>query len=216
MRHRVRSLVALHDASGKRNSMKRILVVGIASALACAACLSGCASQQESDAESSLPSGQPEAQVRTPADIASQSSDASGQDEAQQGTAQDGKEGSAMAAWQGGTAEVSIDGRAFAIELADNATAAAFANLLPLQVQMDELNGNEKYAFLDQALPSDPSIPGTIEAGDVMLYGDTCIVIFYETHSTSYAYTRIGRIADGAGLQAAVGAGSASASFSTA
>lgn len=216
MRHRARPLVVLHDASGERNSTKRMLVMGIASALACAACFSGCASQQESGAESNLSSGQSGAQVRAAANVTSQPPGTPGQDEAQQGTAQAGKGGSAMAAWQGGTAEVSIDGRAFAIELADNATAAAFANLLPLQVQMDELNGNEKYAFLDQALPSDPSVPGIIEAGDVMLYGGTCIVIFYETHSTSYAYTRIGKIADGAGLQAVVGAGSASASFSIA
>lgn len=121
-----------------------------------------------------------------------------------------------MAASQSGTVQVAINGSTFAIDLADNATAVAFAGLLPMKVQMEELNGNEKYVFLDGALPSSPANPGTIEAGDVMLYGDTCLVIFYETHTTSYAYTRIGKIADAAGLQSAVGTGSIAASFSLA
>ena len=42
--------------------------------------------------------------------------------------------------------------RHFAITLADNAAARAFAAQLPLTLDMTELNGNEKYASLPQAL----------------------------------------------------------------
>lgn len=107
-----------------------------------------------------------------------------------------------------------LNGKEFVIDLADSPTAHSFASLLPLEGQMAELNGNEKYLIVNRALPSDPTNPGTVEAGDVMLYQGSCVVIFYETRSTSYAYTRIGKVADGAGLSEAVGSGPVDASFS--
>jgi len=102
----------------------------------------------------------------------------------------------------------------FEAETADNDTARAFLELLPSELEMSELNGNEKYAYLDQELPSASANPGTIEAGDLMLYGDNCIVLFYETFPTSYSYTRIGKIRDTAGLKEALGTGSVHVSLS--
>lgn len=122
-------------------------------------------------------------------------------------------EGGDMDAMTTANVAVLLNGTRFDLELADNDTAAAFAQMLPLQVEMSELNGNEKYLYLDESLPAHPTNPGTIEAGDVMLYGDNCLVVFYESHPTSYTYTRIGTIADTAGLAAAIGSGSISASF---
>ena len=106
-----------------------------------------------------------------------------------------------------------LNGQDFDIELADNDTARAFAEMLPLSGTLSELNGNEKYLRVSEDLPSNPTNPGTIEAGDVMLYQDDCIVVFYETHQSSYAYTRIGKIVDTAGLASAVGSGSVAATF---
>lgn len=57
------------------------------------------------------------------------------------------------------------------------------------------------------------SNPGTIEAGDVMLYQNNCIVVFYKTHPTNYSYTRIGKIADTGGLAETVGTGNVEMSF---
>ena len=111
------------------------------------------------------------------------------------------------------TLNMKIGNSTFTVTLADNATAQAFATLLPLSLNMSELNGNEKYIYLDQSLPSQPTSPGTIQTGDLMLYGSTCIVLFYESFSTSYRYTRIGRVDNPAGLAAAVGSGSVTVSF---
>lgn len=87
-----------------------------------------------------------------------------------------------------------INGEKLEIQLEDNATAVAFAKMLPLELTMNDLNGNEKYVNLNGSLPTNSYEPGRVEAGDVMLYGDDCLVIFYESFDTEYSYTKIGHI----------------------
>lgn len=108
---------------------------------------------------------------------------------------------------------VTIGTVSFAALLEDNASARAFAAMLPLEVRMDELNGNEKYTTLSTSLPTAPAVPDMIETGDLMLWGSECLVLFYASFPTSYSYTRLGRIVDPAGLAAAVGYGSATVRF---
>ena len=59
---------------------------------------------------------------------------------------------------------------------------------------MEELNGNEKYKYLDNKFTTDSKVPEIINKGDVMLYGNNCLVIFYKTFTTTYSYTKIGHI----------------------
>jgi hypothetical protein len=80
------------------------------------------------------------------------------------------------------------------INLEENSTASALVKLLPLDITMNDLNKNEKYAYLDESLPTNTYSPKHIEAGDVMLFGDNCLVIFYESFDTSYSYSKIGHI----------------------
>ena len=108
---------------------------------------------------------------------------------------------------------VVIGSKTFTATLADSETGEAFAALLPLSVTMNELNGNEKYHYLSSSLPTDSYQPGTIHAGDLMLYGNNCVVLFYETFNTSYSYTRIGAIDNPSGLAAALGSGDVSVRF---
>lgn len=46
-----------------------------------------------------------------------------------------------------------------------------------------------------------------------MLYGSDCLVLFYETFTSGYSYTRLGSVEDPAGLAAALGRGSVSVTF---
>ena len=108
---------------------------------------------------------------------------------------------------------VIVGSKTFTATLADSKTGEAFAELLPLNVTMNELNGNEKYHYLSSSLPTAAYQPGTIHAGDLMLYGNNCVVLFYETFNSSYSYTRLGSIDDPSGLAEALGVGNVSVRF---
>ena len=109
---------------------------------------------------------------------------------------------------------ITVGDRRFAVTLADNATARAFAARLPLTMDMAELNGNEKHADLREALPANASRPGTIRNGDLVLYGTNTVVVFYATFNSSYSYTRLGRVDDPAELPQALGRGGIRVVFS--
>ena len=103
-----------------------------------------------------------------------------------------------------------INGEKLEIKLEDNSTVSALLKELPLEVSMSDLNSNEKYVYLDNSLPTNTYSPKHIEAGDVMLFGDNCLVIFYKSFDTSYSYTKIGHIDNLPNL----GDGSVSVAFS--
>jgi len=89
---------------------------------------------------------------------------------------------------------VNINDKKLGIDLENNSTTSALIKLLPLELSMNDLNGNEKYVYLNESLPTNTYSPKHIEAGDVMLFGDNCLVIFYESFDTSYSYSKIGHI----------------------
>ena len=109
--------------------------------------------------------------------------------------------------------KISIGGKTFSATLEDNPSARAFAKTFPLEVTMNELNGNEKYFYLDRDLPNAPTSVRQIHAGDLMLFGSNCVVIFYKDFSTSYSYTRLGKLEDAADLEKILGAGNVRVEF---
>ena len=90
--------------------------------------------------------------------------------------------------------KVIIDNKEYKLNLEDNDITKSFIKLLPKTWKMNELNGNEKYVYLSSTLPVNSVVPETIEKGDVMLFGDDCLVIFYQSFKTNYSYTKIGNI----------------------
>ena len=108
---------------------------------------------------------------------------------------------------------ISVGGQSFTATLAETKAAEEFAAQLPLTLNMSELNGNEKYYYLDGLLSTDSKVPDMIHTGDVLLFGSNCIVLFYEDFSTSYSYTPIAHIEDTNGLKSALGSGNVTISF---
>ena len=90
--------------------------------------------------------------------------------------------------------KVTINDKNYTLKLENNNTVEEFINLLPQDFTMNELNGNEKYVYIDNYLSTNEYSPKHIEKGDVMLFGNNCLVIFYKSFNTSYSYTKIGHI----------------------
>ena len=111
------------------------------------------------------------------------------------------------------TLVLTIGDTSFIIALADTEAARELSSRLPLRLEMAELNGNEKYACLGSPLSAKAENVRRIEAGDVMLWGSDCLVVFYKSFDTPYSYTRLGRIFDASALADAFGTGNVSVSL---
>ncbi len=109
--------------------------------------------------------------------------------------------------------KIEAGGQVFTAALMDNPTTRALLERLPMTVSMSELNGNEKYYYLPDSLPTNSQRPGNIHAGDLMLYGSDCLVLFYESFSSGYSYTRLGSVDDPSNLAAVLGRGSVDVTF---
>lgn len=92
--------------------------------------------------------------------------------------------------------EVIIKNEKYKVELEKNPTTQKFLEMLPLELEMNELNGNEKYAVLPKNLPREDKVIKTIKVGDLMLYQNNYLVLFYKNFSSSYSYTRLGKIVE--------------------
>lgn len=112
--------------------------------------------------------------------------------------------------------KISVGSKTFTATLENNASAKELVERMPFTVNMQELNGNEKYYQFPDSFPSDPRSFDTIKAGDLMLYQSDYLVVFYEDHTTTYDYTRLGVIDNADGLAEALGSGSAQVTFEAA
>ena len=119
----------------------------------------------------------------------------------------------------GGEAEpmqisVTINGTSFTATIEDTQAGKALLTRLPLVLQMEELHGNEKYCYTGEDFGGEQQVPDTIEAGDLMVFGSDCLVLFYETFANGgWSYARVGRIDDPSGLAEACGSGTATVTF---
>lgn len=108
---------------------------------------------------------------------------------------------------------IKVGSKTFTATLLENKTAQAFKEILPLTMNLTEMNGDEKYGYLLKSLPTNASNPGTTKKGDLMLFGSKTLVLFYQTRSTSYRYTKLGTVDDVVGLAEALGSGNVTVAF---
>ena len=90
--------------------------------------------------------------------------------------------------------KVIIGTKVFVATLFENETAKEFKRMLPISLNMIDLNKNEKYFHFSKNFSMDKFSPKMINSGDLMLWNDNSLVLFYETFSTNYQYTKVGKI----------------------
>lgn len=109
---------------------------------------------------------------------------------------------------------LSAGNETFAVVLENNDAANALMELLQdgsVTISLNDYGGFEKVGALGTDLPADDAYM-TTQAGDIVLYQGNQIVIFYG--SNSWSYTRLGKINETEDLQAALGKGTVSVTFS--
>ncbi|MBO7081040.1 MAG: hypothetical protein J6V99_03270 [Neisseriaceae bacterium] len=105
--------------------------------------------------------------------------------------------------------KMTVNHQTFTATLYNNAAAQHLWTMLPLNLPMTELNGNEKYhQFRGQSFPTQSSIIQDIHRGDLMIFSHHYLVVFYKDfHQSAYAYTPIGKIDHPQNLAHALGKG---------
>lgn len=109
--------------------------------------------------------------------------------------------------------QILVGEKEFSAKFYNNETTQALVEEFPLTVTMNDLNKNEKYYQFSKNFPTDVEQPREIHNGDIMLYQNDYLVLFYETFSTSYSYTRLGYMEDVEGLAQALGKGNVQITF---
>ncbi|KUJ50050.1 cyclophilin-like fold protein [Chryseobacterium sp. JAH] len=109
--------------------------------------------------------------------------------------------------------KVKVNSKTFTGKLYDNQTAKAFKALLPLTIKMEDFNRNEKKYDFQKPFPTNNHNPTKISKGDLMIWSDNTLVLFYKSFATPYSYTKLGKIDDPAGLEQALGSGNVTITF---
>lgn len=109
---------------------------------------------------------------------------------------------------------VTINGTLLTATLDDGIAGQQMLERLPMSLHMEELHGNEKYCYTGEPFDGEEYLPTTIEAGDLMVFGRDCLVLFYETFSNdTWSYQRVGKIDDASNLAELCGKGSVDVVF---
>ena len=110
---------------------------------------------------------------------------------------------------------LTVGGQVFQGVLAENEAAEALRERMPFTVEMRDRNGREKWYDLTFTLPVDASLPDQLAAGDLMLYRNNGLVLFYQGGDPYYRYTPLGKIQDAAGLAQALSGEKVKVTFQT-
>lgn len=108
---------------------------------------------------------------------------------------------------------ITIKNKKYEAILYDNSTTKELIKKFPITITMSDLNGNEKYYNFSKSFPTSSENVANINKGDIMLFGDNCLVIFYKSFLTRYRYTKLGYIKNTEDLKNSFGKGDISITF---
>lgn len=108
---------------------------------------------------------------------------------------------------------IMIENKKYEAILYDNSTTKELIKKFPITITMSDLNGNEKYYNFSKSFSTSSENVANINKGDIMLFGDNCLVIFYKSFSTRYRYTKLGYIKNLEDLENSLGKGDIEITF---
>lgn len=108
---------------------------------------------------------------------------------------------------------ITIKNKKYEAILYDNSTTKELIKKFPITITMSDLNGNEKYYNFSKSFSTSSENVANINKGDIMLFGDNCLVIFYKSFSTRYKYTKLGYIKNTEDLENSLGKGDIEITF---
>ena len=108
---------------------------------------------------------------------------------------------------------ITIKNKKYEAVLYDNSTVRELIKNFPISITMSDLNGNEKYYNFSKSFSTSSENVANINKGDIMLFGDDCLVIFYKSFSTRYKYTKLGYIKNTEDLESYFGKGDINITF---
>lgn len=126
-----------------------------------------------------------------------------------------GEGGTVQVEGDAGRFELVVGGRRFPGTLAPGEAGAELASRLPLELDMRELGGNEKYCYTGRPFPGEAEVPERVLSGELWAFSGDCLVLFYEDHANEgYEYVYLGSVDDPTGLASALGTGAARVALS--
>lgn len=108
---------------------------------------------------------------------------------------------------------ITIENKKYEAILYDNSTTKELIKKFPITITMSDLNGNEKYYNFSKSFSTSSENVANINKGDIMLFGDNCLVIFYKSFSTRYKYTKLGYIKNTEDFENSFGKGDINITF---
>ena len=108
---------------------------------------------------------------------------------------------------------ITIKNKEYEAVLYDNSTVRELIKNFPISITMSDLYENEKYYNFSKSFSTSSENVANINKGDIMLFGDNCLVIFYKSFSTRYKYTKLGYIKNLEDLENSLGKGDISITF---
>ena len=108
---------------------------------------------------------------------------------------------------------ITIENKKYEAILYDNSTTKELIKKFPITITMSDLNGNEKYYNFSKSFSTSSENVANRNKGDIMLFGDNCLVIFYKSFSTRYRYTKLGYIKNLEDLENSLGKGDIEITF---
>ena len=89
---------------------------------------------------------------------------------------------------------VNIAGTLYTAVIDSNKAAESFLTHLPLDIEMTDLNNNSKRGYTYFKLATEAKKLGKVEVGDLLISGDSYVIIATKTFKTSDKFTKIGHI----------------------